>query len=137
MPAFTSASDTSLAQKCLDQKLSREKEVLRRQIVNLLQRQKELELTVQELKCELQVCGNAKGMLLSSLPVCLAMLLSYAFSVVQFSCFLFPLCGIKLLITSCTWLPLPRTPVFLHILTCHCTDPPSAEDTMFVRFCAN
>ncbi|XP_074726483.1 serine/threonine-protein kinase 31 [Strix uralensis] len=54
MPAFTSASDTSLAQIRLDQKLSEEKEVLRRENVNLLQRQKELELTVQQLKCELQ-----------------------------------------------------------------------------------
>ncbi|XP_026698862.1 serine/threonine-protein kinase 31 [Athene cunicularia] len=56
--ASTSASDTSLAQIRLDQKLSEEKEVLRRENVNLLQRQKELELTVQQLKCELQVCGN-------------------------------------------------------------------------------
>ncbi|NXL31280.1 STK31 kinase, partial [Glaucidium brasilianum] len=54
IPAFTSASDTSLAQVRLDQKLSREKQVLRRENVNLLQRQKELELTVQQLKCGLQ-----------------------------------------------------------------------------------
>uniref|UniRef100_A0A8C0EEK4 Serine/threonine kinase 31 n=1 Tax=Bubo bubo TaxID=30461 RepID=A0A8C0EEK4_BUBBB len=83
MPAFTSASDTSLAQIRLDQKLSEEKEVLRRENVNLLQRQKELELTVQQLKCELQVCGNAKRLLLSSLRVFLEMLLSYGFIVLH------------------------------------------------------
>ncbi|NXT44988.1 STK31 kinase, partial [Pelecanoides urinatrix] len=60
MLASTSAPNTSLAQTRPDQKLSEEKEVLRRENVNLLQRQKELELKVQQLKCELQVCGNAK-----------------------------------------------------------------------------
>ncbi|KFQ70952.1 Serine/threonine-protein kinase 31, partial [Phaethon lepturus] len=54
MLASTSVSDTSLAQIRPDQKLSEEKEVLRRKNVNLLQRQKELELEVQQLKCELQ-----------------------------------------------------------------------------------
>ncbi|XP_074999667.1 serine/threonine-protein kinase 31 [Calonectris borealis] len=54
MLASTSAPDTSLAQIRPDQKLSEEKEVLRRENVNLLQRQKELELKVQQLKRELQ-----------------------------------------------------------------------------------
>ncbi|XP_010575957.1 PREDICTED: serine/threonine-protein kinase 31 [Haliaeetus leucocephalus] len=54
MLASTSVSDTSLADIRPDQKLSEEKEVLRRENVNLLQRQKELELKVQQLKCELQ-----------------------------------------------------------------------------------
>lgn len=41
------------------------------------------------------------------------------------SCFLFLSCGIKLLKTGfAIWLPLPRTPLFLHMLTCHCTDSP-------------
>ncbi|KFP53750.1 Serine/threonine-protein kinase 31, partial [Cathartes aura] len=54
MLASTSVPDTSLAQIRPDQKLSEEKEVLRRENVNLLQRQKELELKVQQLKRELQ-----------------------------------------------------------------------------------
>ncbi|NXS42581.1 STK31 kinase, partial [Balaeniceps rex] len=58
MLVSTSVPDTSLAQIRPDQKLSEEKEVLRRENVNLLQRQKELELKVQQLKRELQVCGN-------------------------------------------------------------------------------
>uniref|UniRef100_A0A8C8E7L2 Serine/threonine kinase 31 n=1 Tax=Otus sunia TaxID=257818 RepID=A0A8C8E7L2_9STRI len=100
MPAFTSASDTSLVQIRLDQKLSEEKEVLRRENVNLLQRQKELELTVQQLKCELQVCGNAKRMLLSSLFIvlrfshalisCFAAQLSQAIEVVTEGCLTVP-----------------------------------------------
>ncbi|NXK71290.1 STK31 kinase, partial [Amazona guildingii] len=53
---FTSVPDTRLAQVRPDQKLPEEKEVLRRENVDLLQRQKELELKVQQLKCELQVC---------------------------------------------------------------------------------
>ncbi|KAM9023804.1 serine/threonine-protein kinase 31 isoform 3-T3 [Ara ararauna] len=51
---FTSVPDTSLAQVRPDQRLPEEKEVLRRENVDLLQRQKELELKVQQLKCELQ-----------------------------------------------------------------------------------
>ncbi|XP_075584352.1 serine/threonine-protein kinase 31 [Pelecanus crispus] len=54
MLVSTSVPDSSLAQVRPDQKLSEEKEVLRRDNVNLLQRQKELELKVQQLKCELQ-----------------------------------------------------------------------------------
>ncbi|KAM6277767.1 serine/threonine-protein kinase 31 isoform 2-T2 [Spheniscus humboldti] len=54
MLASTLVPDTSLAQIRPDQKLSEEKEVLRRENVNLLQRQKELELRVQQLNCELQ-----------------------------------------------------------------------------------
>uniref|UniRef100_A0A663MJG0 Serine/threonine kinase 31 n=1 Tax=Athene cunicularia TaxID=194338 RepID=A0A663MJG0_ATHCN len=95
--ASTSASDTSLAQIRLDQKLSEEKEVLRRENVNLLQRQKELELTVQQLKCELQVCGNAKRMLLSWLEVfsgtknsCFVDQLSQAIEVVTEGCLTVP-----------------------------------------------
>ncbi|XP_010279809.1 PREDICTED: serine/threonine-protein kinase 31, partial [Phaethon lepturus] len=60
MLASTSVSDTSLAQIRPDQKLSEEKEVLRRKNVNLLQRQKELELEVQQLKCELQISNREK-----------------------------------------------------------------------------
>ncbi|NXJ35076.1 STK31 kinase, partial [Ciconia maguari] len=67
MLASTSVPDTSLAQIRPDQKLSEENEILRRENVNLLQRQKELELKVQQLKRELQVCGNVKRMLLSLL----------------------------------------------------------------------
>lgn len=67
MLASTLVPDTSLAQIRSDQKLSEEKEVLRRENVNLLQRQKELELRVQQLNCELQVRGNATRMLLSLL----------------------------------------------------------------------
>ncbi|NXO61012.1 STK31 kinase, partial [Aramus guarauna] len=54
MLASTSVPDTSLAQIRPDQKLSEEKEALRRENINLLQRQKELELKVQQLKHELQ-----------------------------------------------------------------------------------
>ncbi|XP_009324033.1 PREDICTED: serine/threonine-protein kinase 31 [Pygoscelis adeliae] len=54
MLASTSVPDTSLAQMRPDQKLSEENEVLRRENVNLLQRQKELELRVQQLNRELQ-----------------------------------------------------------------------------------
>ncbi|XP_042658179.1 serine/threonine-protein kinase 31 isoform X3 [Tyto alba] len=54
MLASTPVSDASLAQVRLDQKLSEQKEALRRENVNLLQRQKELELKVEQLKCELQ-----------------------------------------------------------------------------------
>ncbi|KFQ98249.1 Serine/threonine-protein kinase 31, partial [Nipponia nippon] len=54
MLVSTSVPVTSLAQIRPDQKLSEEKEVLRRENVNLLQRQKELELKVQQLKRELQ-----------------------------------------------------------------------------------
>nr|XP_021154727.1 serine/threonine-protein kinase 31 isoform X2 [Columba livia] len=52
--ACTSVPDTSLAQTRAGQKLSDEKEILRKENLNLMQRQKELELKVQELKCELQ-----------------------------------------------------------------------------------
>ncbi|NWX07342.1 STK31 kinase, partial [Caloenas nicobarica] len=52
--ASTPVPDTSLAQTRAGQKLSDEKEVLRKENVNLMQRQKELELKVEELKCELQ-----------------------------------------------------------------------------------
>ncbi|XP_075275265.1 serine/threonine-protein kinase 31 isoform X7 [Opisthocomus hoazin] len=52
--ASASVPDTSLAQIGPDQKLSEDKEVLRMENVNLLQRQKELELEVQQLKHELQ-----------------------------------------------------------------------------------
>ncbi|NXL07152.1 STK31 kinase, partial [Mesembrinibis cayennensis] len=58
MLVSTSVPVTSLAQIRPDQKLSEEKEVLRRENINLLQRQKELELKVQQLKHELQVCGT-------------------------------------------------------------------------------
>ncbi|KFQ53539.1 Serine/threonine-protein kinase 31, partial [Nestor notabilis] len=51
---FTSVPDTNLAHVRPDQKLPEEKEVLRRENLELLQRQKELELKVQQLKCELQ-----------------------------------------------------------------------------------
>ncbi|KAM6338974.1 serine/threonine-protein kinase 31 [Podargus strigoides] len=54
MLASTSVSGMSLAQMRPDQKLSEEKEVLRWENINLLQRQKELELQVQQLKSELQ-----------------------------------------------------------------------------------
>ncbi|XP_072707561.1 serine/threonine-protein kinase 31 [Ciconia boyciana] len=54
MIVSTSVPDTSLAQIRPDQKLSEENEILRRENVNLLQRQKELELKVQQLKRELQ-----------------------------------------------------------------------------------
>ncbi|XP_054672226.1 serine/threonine-protein kinase 31 [Grus americana] len=54
MLASPSVPDTSLAQIRPDQKLSEQKEVLRRENINLLQRQKELELKVQQLKYELQ-----------------------------------------------------------------------------------
>lgn len=60
MLASPSVPDTSLAQIRPDQKLSEQKEVLRRENINLLQRQKELELKVQQLKYELQVYGNVK-----------------------------------------------------------------------------
>lgn len=86
MPASISVPDTRLAQIRPDQKLSEDKEVLRQENINLLQRQKELELKVKQLKRELQVCGNAKRMLLASLQVFLTMLLSYCFIVLQFSC---------------------------------------------------
>lgn len=65
MLASTSVPGTSLAQIGPDQKLSEEEEILQRENVNLLQRQKELELQVQHLKRELKVCGNAKKMLVS------------------------------------------------------------------------
>ncbi|NXD61789.1 STK31 kinase, partial [Eolophus roseicapillus] len=55
---FTSVPDASLAQVRPNQKLPEEKEVLRRENLDLLQRQRELELKVQQLKCELQVCGS-------------------------------------------------------------------------------
>ncbi|NXL66705.1 STK31 kinase, partial [Chordeiles acutipennis] len=61
--ASTSVPGASLAQIGPDQKLSKEIEILQRENVNLLMRQKELELRIQHLKCELQVCGNAKKML--------------------------------------------------------------------------
>ncbi|KGL88747.1 Serine/threonine-protein kinase 31, partial [Charadrius vociferus] len=54
MPASNSVPDTRLAQIRPDQKLSEDKEVLRRENVNLLERQKELELKVKQLKRELQ-----------------------------------------------------------------------------------
>ncbi|NXD83780.1 STK31 kinase, partial [Halcyon senegalensis] len=56
--ASASVPDTVFAQVRPDQKLSEEKEILRRENINLLQRQKELELKVQQLKCELEVCEN-------------------------------------------------------------------------------
>ncbi|NXG79644.1 STK31 kinase, partial [Baryphthengus martii] len=61
MLTSTSVPDTSFTQVRPDQKLSEEKEMLRRENINLLQRQTELELKVQQLKCELQVCANAEG----------------------------------------------------------------------------
>ncbi|KAM9302493.1 serine/threonine-protein kinase 31 [Morus bassanus] len=54
MLASTLVPDTTVAQIRPDQKLSKEKEVLRRESVDLFQRQKELELKVQQLKRELQ-----------------------------------------------------------------------------------
>ena len=66
MIASTSVPDTRLAHKKPDQKLSEEKQVLKRESVNLLQREKELELKVQELKCKLQVWGNVKWTLLTA-----------------------------------------------------------------------
>ncbi|KAM9387489.1 serine/threonine-protein kinase 31 [Phaethornis superciliosus] len=54
LPAHASVSDTSLAQIRPAQKLSEEKENFRRENVNLLQRQKDLELKVEQLKHELQ-----------------------------------------------------------------------------------
>ncbi|NWI31289.1 STK31 kinase, partial [Sula dactylatra] len=54
MLASTSVPDTTVAQIRPDQKLSKEKEALRRESVDLFQRQKELELKVQQLKRELQ-----------------------------------------------------------------------------------
>ncbi|XP_075351674.1 serine/threonine-protein kinase 31 [Mycteria americana] len=54
MLASTSVPDTGFAQIRPDQKLSEENEILRRENVNLLQRRKELELKVQQLKRELQ-----------------------------------------------------------------------------------
>ncbi|NXT46736.1 STK31 kinase, partial [Pluvianellus socialis] len=60
MLASSSVPDTRLAQVKPDQKLCEDKEVLRRENVNLLQRQKELELKVQQLKRELQVCGHSE-----------------------------------------------------------------------------
>ena len=83
MLASASVPDTSLAQIGPDQKLSEDKEVLRMENVNLLQRQKELELEVQQLKHELQVCGNVKRILLSWLQVFMIMLLSYGFILLQ------------------------------------------------------
>lgn len=65
MLASTSVPDTRWAQIRPDQKLSEEKQVLRKESVNLLQREKEPELKVQELKCKLQVWGNAKWTLLT------------------------------------------------------------------------
>ncbi|NWW88520.1 STK31 kinase, partial [Rhynochetos jubatus] len=58
MPASASVPDTSLAQIRPDQKLSEERKFLGRE---------ELELEAQRLERELQVCGNAKRMLLSLL----------------------------------------------------------------------
>lgn len=84
--ACTSVPDTSLAQTRAGQKLSDEKEILRKENLNLMQRQKELELKVQELKCELQVCGKAKKMLLS-LCFCQCSCL-HSFIVLQFICVL-------------------------------------------------
>ncbi|KFP01179.1 Serine/threonine-protein kinase 31, partial [Calypte anna] len=54
LPAHASVSDTSLAQIRPGQKLSEDKESFRRENINLLQRQKDLELKVQQLKHELQ-----------------------------------------------------------------------------------
>ncbi|XP_074430963.1 serine/threonine-protein kinase 31 isoform X1 [Larus michahellis] len=54
MLASTSVPDTRFAQIRPDQKLSEDNEVLRRENINLLQTQKELELKVQQLKRELQ-----------------------------------------------------------------------------------
>lgn len=86
MLASAPVPDASVAQTRAGQKLSDEKEVLRKENVNLMQRQKELELKVQELKCELQVCGKAK-MLLSFLCFCQCFCL-YGFIVLQFICVL-------------------------------------------------
>ncbi|XP_063179972.1 serine/threonine-protein kinase 31 [Chroicocephalus ridibundus] len=54
MLASTSVPDSRFAQIRPDQKLSEDNEVLRRENINLLQTQKELELKVQQLKRELQ-----------------------------------------------------------------------------------
>ncbi|NWQ72987.1 STK31 kinase, partial [Columbina picui] len=59
--ASTSVPDASLAQTRAGQKLADEKEVLRKENVNLMQRQKELELKVRELQCELQVCKEKEA----------------------------------------------------------------------------
>ncbi|NXG58066.1 STK31 kinase, partial [Hemiprocne comata] len=61
MLASTSVPDTSLAQVRSSQKLSEEKGVRRRESVNALQSLKELELEVQQLKHELQVCGKKEA----------------------------------------------------------------------------
>ncbi|KFV01138.1 Serine/threonine-protein kinase 31, partial [Tauraco erythrolophus] len=52
--ASASMPDNSFAKIISDQKLSKEKEIVRRENVKHLQRQKELELEVQQLKLELQ-----------------------------------------------------------------------------------
>lgn len=76
MLASAPALNRSLAQVRPDQKLAEEiaklqvdKEALRKENVNLLRRQKELELKVELLKGELQVCGIAKKALLSWLQM--------------------------------------------------------------------
>lgn len=61
MLASTSVPDTRQALIRPDQKLSEEKQVLRKESVNLLQREKEPELKVQELKCKLQVREMQSG----------------------------------------------------------------------------
>lgn len=76
MLASSPMLNRSLAQVRPDQKLAEEieklqgeKEALRKENVNLLRRQKELELQVEQLKGELQVCGIAKKVLLSWLQM--------------------------------------------------------------------
>lgn len=76
MLASVPVLNRSLAQVRPDQKLAEEiaklqvdKEALRKENVNLLRRQKELELKVEQLKGELQVCGIAKKVLLSWLQM--------------------------------------------------------------------
>lgn len=63
LAASASVSDTRLAQVRPGWKQSEGGAALRRE--NLLQRQKDLELNVQQLHYELQVCGNAEKMLFS------------------------------------------------------------------------
>ncbi|NXS54942.1 STK31 kinase, partial [Brachypteracias leptosomus] len=52
--ASASVPDTSFTQVRPEQKLSEEKEILKMENIKLLQRQEELELKVEQLKCELQ-----------------------------------------------------------------------------------
>ncbi|XP_008947179.1 PREDICTED: serine/threonine-protein kinase 31 [Merops nubicus] len=58
--ASSSVPDNSFTQVRTDQRLSEEKEILKRENVNLLHRQRELELKVQQLQCELQLLNLEK-----------------------------------------------------------------------------